>query len=89
MKSIRPALAAAVSVLSLAACSAPQDSADLETRLKEVTATAITGVPAAEVVISSQTTTPASVRWRAEAGGKTYDCDADNMLRLPDCRLAI
>jgi len=87
MNTIRAVAAAAVSVLSLAACSSPQGTADLEMRLKEVTATAITGVPAAEVVISSQTTTPASVRWRAEAGGKTYDCDADNMLRLPDCRL--
>jgi hypothetical protein len=88
MKTIRPALAVAVSVLSLAACSAPQGAADLETRLKEVTATAIPGVPATEVMISNQTTTPASVRWRAAAGGKIYDCDADNMLRLPDCRLA-
>ena len=87
MKATHIGFALFAAALAMAACSSPQrDSTNLEARLKEATAQAVPGVPAEQIVISNQSSTAAAVRWRAAAGGKTYDCDADNMVRLPDCR---
>jgi hypothetical protein len=40
----------------------------------------------AEIAISQLESGAAKWTWRAQTGGKTYECDADELLRLPDCR---
>jgi hypothetical protein len=87
-KSDRILFCAAVSMLSLAACDQAPTPAEREARLKEVSASAIPGATPADIVISEESAGAAKVTWKAEAQGKTYACDADELLRLPSCKEA-
>jgi hypothetical protein len=76
-----------VLAIGVGACS-PSPIADKETLAKEATASVVAGATADQVSISQLESGAATTRWRAEAGGKIYACDADELLRLPDCRPA-
>jgi hypothetical protein len=84
LPAIRASLLAAAAAAAIAGC-APAPIADKEARAKEATATALGGAPG-EIVIRELESGASKWTWRAEAGGKTYECDADELLRLPDCR---
>jgi hypothetical protein len=65
----------------------PAPVADKEARAREATASALGAAPA-EIVISKLESGTTKSTWQATTGGKTYECDADERLRLPDCREA-
>jgi hypothetical protein len=78
-------VAAAALTIPLTACSGASP-ANTEARAKEATASAIAGATVEQIVITQLQSGAAKWTWKAEAGGKTYECDADELLRLPDCR---
>lgn len=86
MKSGRIALCAAVSMISLAACSDAPTPEERDARLREVSASAIPGAAPADIIITEETAGATKVTWKAQAQGRTYACDADELLRLPSCR---
>lgn len=88
MKRERILFCAVASVFSLAACDQGPSPAEREARLKEVSASAIAGAAAADIVISEESAGAAKVTWKAQAQGRTYACDADELLRLPSCKEA-
>lgn len=88
MTSGRTIFAIVISALSLAACTSAQTPEQMDARLREATAKAIAGITADQVVISNAVDGAAKVTWQATANGKTYDCDADELIRLPACRQA-
>lgn len=80
-------IVAAALTLPFAACS-PEPPANREARAREATAGVIAGAAADQIAISQLQAGSAKWTWKAETGGKTYECDADELLRLPDCRPA-
>lgn len=70
-----------------AACAPAMTDAEIESRLKTATATVLEVDPAAVTIINPQSTQSRRI-WRAEAGGKTFDCDADRTFVLPACTAA-
>jgi hypothetical protein len=81
-KSIAPV---AILLAGAAAC-APANAVSREDRARAATASAIAGIQPDQIVIDQLTPPAARTTWRAEAGGRVYECDADDQLRLPDCR---
>ncbi len=74
---------------ALAACSnaaPPTDPAALNDKVKEATLAAIANATPDNVTISDVAAGAAKVTWKASVDGVIYQCDADNEIRLPDCR---
>lgn len=88
MKPSRIIFCAAVSMMSLAACSEAPTPAEREAKLREVSASAIPGAAPADIIITEEAAGATKVTWKAQAQGRTYACDADELLRLPSCREA-
>lgn len=71
----------------LTACAAPGPDAD-HGALVRATIEALPGTDAAAIQISNAERMAAKWTWNASAAGKTYACDADDKLRLPQCTLS-
>ena len=69
----------------IASCT-PAPIADKEARARDATASAL-GTAPDQIEISELESGAAKWTWRAVAGGKTYACDADELMRLPNCLL--
>ena len=87
MTLLRVAFCGFVATSTCAACAPALTDAEIESRLKEATATVLEVDPAAVTIINPQTTQSRRI-WRAEANGKTFDCDADRTFVLPACAIA-
>lgn len=70
--------------LALVACAAPAPDAD-HGALVRATIEALPGTDAATVQISNAERMAAKWTWNASTAGKSYACDADDKLRLPQC----
>lgn len=70
----------------LAACTAGVPStAEVTASLQKVTASVLAGADPAAIEIEAPERFAAKWTWRAVHEGKAYACNADNLLRLPDC----
>jgi len=75
---------AAGAAIGLSACAgAPAE--EVTPKLQQATAIAIKAPDASLITIENPERFPAKWQWRAKAGGQTYACDADNLMRLPSC----
>lgn len=74
-----------VALATIAGCAAPSPEQEASS-LKTVTASAIPGADAVSVEISAQKKSLTKWTWTAKYQGKTYSCDADEMMRLPSCQ---
>jgi hypothetical protein len=88
MTSARVLISLALSAACLAACGTNEPSANLEDRVKQATVAAIAASDPAAVTVSDIDRSGGKTAWKAVAGGKSYVCDADDQVRLPDCRAA-
>ena len=70
---------------ALAACTAAPDTGQVEAKLKAATAEATGGASGQVISITGQQRTAARWTWRATVDGKSFNCDADNLYRLPAC----
>lgn len=70
--------------LALVACAAPAPDAD-HGALVRATIEALPGTDATAIQISNAERMAAKWTWNASTAGKTYACDADDKLRLPQC----
>jgi hypothetical protein len=73
--------------MGLAAC-ADQAPELIDSKLREATAIAVNGLDPASVTITNVEKSTIKVSWRATAGEAAYDCNADNLYRLPACEPA-
>lgn len=87
MTSLRMALCGLVAASACAACTPGLTDAEIESKLKTATASALE-VDTGGVTIINPQSTPTRRIWRAEAGGKVFDCDADRSFALPVCAAA-
>lgn len=78
-------LCAAAASACLAACGATLSPEEVQSSLKQATATAVTGVDATTVEVIAPERSTAKWTWTAKANGAVYKCDADNQMRLPSC----
>jgi hypothetical protein len=86
---LRSSLILTVAGVVACGCSVPPTVAETEARLRQATASAISGVgDAKDIVISDAQAFPTRRQWRALAGGKLYACDADEQFNLPQCQAA-
>jgi hypothetical protein len=70
----------------LCACAAGVPSTEeVNASLQKVTASVLTGADPATITIEAPERFAAKWTWRAVHDGKAYACNADNLLRLPDC----
>ena len=70
-------------------CTVPPTVAESQERLRQVTASLISGAGEAKnIAISDIRSFPTRREWRATTGGKRYACDADEQLNLPQCQPA-
>lgn len=77
---------AGVALLALSACaSGEQQAAQVDTGLKQATASAVAGAKAEDISVSQQVRKGGKWTWRAQYQGKTFACDADDEMRLPSC----
>lgn len=76
---------AAVSAGSLAACGPTETPAQRDARLQALSAGVIAGAAADKIVVSDVDAGGAKVAWKARFNGADYNCDADEMYRLPAC----
>lgn len=81
-KSIVPV---AILMAAAAAC-APANVVSREDRARAATASVVAGAQPDQIVIDQLTPPAARTTWRAEVAGRVFECDADDQLRLPDCR---
>jgi hypothetical protein len=77
-------LLGAVALIGLSAC-AGTSGEDVTAKLQQVTAQTIRVGDPGGILIVNQERFAAKWQWRATFQGQTYDCDADNLLRLPSC----
>lgn len=84
MTPLRIAFCALVAGSSCAACAPALTVEEVESRLKSATATALEMDPSAVTIRDPQATQTRRI-WRAEAEGKTFECDADRSFALPAC----
>ncbi len=77
----------AVGLIGLSAC-AGTSAEDVTAKLQQVTAQTIHIGDPAGIQIESRERFAAKWQWRATFQGQTYDCDADNLMRLPSCTAA-
>ncbi len=87
MSFVRVILCGLVSASVCAACTPALTDAEIESRLKEATASVLEVSPDSVKIIDPQATQSRRI-WRAETGGKVYACDADRSFALPDCNEA-
>ena len=73
-----------VAPLILAACAAPAPVDD-QAGLHRATLEALPGVDASAIQISDAIRASSKWTWKVSASGKTYTCDADDQMRLPQC----
>ncbi len=68
-----------------AACTArsPEEVAEA---LRQATANALHVADASTIEVVASEQKASKWVWKARADGKSYDCDADDMMRLPQCR---
>lgn len=82
-------LALTVAFFTIGGCSDPATSQEAVARLQKVTANAISATgEGADIVISDIRAFPTKREWRAVVDGKSYACDSDELLNLPECRPA-
>lgn len=74
----------AAATLALAACVPSLTPEEVETKLKAATASVLQVDPSAITIIDPQATQTRRI-WRAEADGRTFDCDADRSFAVPAC----
>ena len=82
---------AGLSLLALAAlsgCAPPAPAGDQTAAVRAATVAALPDIPADQLVISDFSRSAAKSTWKVSAAGKTYACDADELLRLPSCKAA-
>ena len=84
MTPLRVAFCALVAASSCAACAPELTSEEVEGKLRAATASALEVDPSTITIIDPQATQTRRV-WRAESGGKVFDCDADRSFAVPDC----
>ena len=84
MMPVRMALCGLVAASVCTACTPGLTDAEIESKLKTATASVLEVDTAAVTIINPQST-PTRRIWRAEAGGKVFDCDADRSFALPVC----
>lgn len=75
---------AACAAIGLSACAATP-AEEVTPQLQQATATAINAPDASAIEIANAERFPAKWQWQAKVGGRTYACDADNLMRLPSC----
>jgi hypothetical protein len=75
-----------LSAASLSACDAGVPSREeITASLQKVTAQVIEASDPTAIGIETPERLPAKWTWRAMHHGQAYACNADNLLRLPDC----
>ena len=84
MTPLRIAFCAFVAAASCAACTPELTAEEVESQLKTATAAVLEVDPSAVTIRDPQATQTRRI-WRAEAEGKTFECDADRSFALPDC----
>lgn len=73
-------------VVGLCACTANAPTPeDINASLRDATAAAIAVQAPSDISIENPQRLTARWEWRAVYAGKTYACNADDRLRLPDC----
>lgn len=73
-------------LVGLAACTAGVPSnEEVTASLQKVTASVIAAPDPLAIGIEEPERLAAKWEWRAVYAGKTYNCNADNLMRLPDC----
>ncbi|MEY2758085.1 MAG: hypothetical protein RIR33_1863 [Pseudomonadota bacterium] len=73
-------------VIAIGACAAGVPSTEeVSASLQKVTASVLAGADPAAIAIEAPERFAAKWTWRAVHDGKAYSCNADNLLRLPDC----
>lgn len=77
------------SLVSLAACAEAPTAEEVEGKLIAATAKAMPGIDPAAITISGHATAPSRTTWNASISGKTFHCDADELMRLPQCVPAV
>lgn len=77
-------LLAAGAAIGLSACAGASPE-EVTPRLQQATAVAIKAPDASAISIANPERFPAKWQWRATLDGRTYVCDADNLMRLPSC----
>lgn len=75
---------AAGAAIGLSACAATPPE-EVTPKLQAATAIAIQAPDASAIAITDPQSFPAKWQWRATFNGRTYACDADNLMRLPSC----
>ena len=70
--------------LILAACAAPA-AGDDQAGLHNATVEALPGIDANTIQISDAVRASSKWTWKVNVGDKTYACDADDQMRLPQC----
>jgi hypothetical protein len=85
MTPLRIAFCALIAASSCAACAPALTEEEVESKLKLATASVLNADPSGVTILNPQQM-PTRWVWRAEAGGKAFECDADRTFVLPDCR---
>lgn len=70
--------------LILAACAAPAPGDD-QAGLHKATLEALPEIDAAALEITDAVRASSKWTWKVSSSGKTYACDADDQMRLPQC----
>jgi hypothetical protein len=77
-----------VALAALSACSPPAPAGDQTAAIRAATIAALPDIPADQLVITDFSRSAAKSTWKVTAAGKSYSCDADELLRLPACKAA-
>jgi len=75
-----------LALAALSACAPPAPAGDQNAAIRAATVAALPDIPADQLVISDFSRGAAKSTWKASASGKSYTCDADELLRLPACK---
>jgi hypothetical protein len=85
MTPLRIAFCALIAATSCAACAPALTQEEVESKLKTATAALLDVDPAAVTIVDPEEM-PTRWVWKAQSGGRTFECDADRSFALPDCR---
>lgn len=88
MNSVRMIVGAVLASSTLAACGDAQTPDDVAAKLRTATLEATGAAATQAVTVSGQKRTGSRWVWTATIDGRAYDCDADNLYRLPACEPA-
>jgi hypothetical protein len=86
MRSGPQLIVAAIAVAAMAACERPLSAAEIESKAKEATASALPDLAPDKIEIRNFERGAAKASWEVVAGSDIYACDSDEILRLPACR---